>query len=77
MSTPTLNQYKFGSLKLTKQGNRFTLEGDITIGGTNTDHSQLLYEALEIAAASKDKFAPEFADFCAEYLELTKDWDKE
>ena len=55
--------------------NRFKLEGNWSVGLTATDHMQLIYEALEIAAHSNDKFKQVFAAFVTEFMELTSDWD--
>ena len=46
----------------------FRLEGDV-------DHTlQLIFEALEIAAASSDNYAPDFAALAGRLLEETADW---
>lgn len=56
---------------------RFTLEGNFQVGDmVNTDHFQLIYEALEIAANSTDKIAPQFRAMCDELMQLTMDWDQ-
>ena len=56
---------------------KFTLEGNFTLGGNcDVDHLQLIYEALEIAANSGDKFTPQFRAMLKEFMELTVDWDE-
>lgn len=71
------NAYVTGSLKMTlNTDNTFTLTGNCFFENRGTDHQQLIYEALEIAANSRDRFANQFRAMCNEYLELTKDWDK-
>ena len=71
--------YVRGSLEIVRgepeYANRFTLRGNYQIAGTHTaDHFQLIYEALEIAAHSNDKFAPVFRAMCDELMDLTRDW---
>lgn len=71
--------YVRGSLEVVRgepeHANRFTLRGNYQIVGTHTaDHFQLIYEALEIAANSDDKFAPAFRAMCDELMDLTRDW---
>jgi hypothetical protein len=72
--TPEGSQYW---LRLSKaeelSDTRFRLEGNWSIGNGGTDHQQMIYEALEIAAHSDDKFKLAFAAMCEEWLELTKD----
>ncbi len=64
-----------GTLELTKiSATRFRLEGNWSMENGGSDHQQLIYEALEIAANSSDKFKAQFRAMCEEYLELTKDW---
>lgn len=65
-----------GQLKIGRTSDRlFYLIGNYCVpDNIGTDHQQLIYEALEIAAHSTDKFAPQFRAMCDEYLELTKDW---
>lgn len=67
-----------GSLQVSRDSDsRFTLQGNYMVGAThNADHMQLIYEALEIAANSDDKFAPTFAAFRDELLKLTEHWDE-
>jgi hypothetical protein len=58
-------------------GGRFKLEGNWALGPTQgSDHFQLLYEALEITAASDDKFKVTFKAMLDEYMTLTYDWDE-
>lgn len=66
--------YVFGQMKLTKNGNRFTLEGNVMPNQDDSDHFQLIYEALEIAAHSQDIFSSDFADMCAEFMNMSVDW---
>lgn len=69
-------RYIPGQLKITKvNDDRFVLEGNYMVRGIATDHQQLIYEALEIAANSTDQYAPQFRAMCDEYLDLTKHWD--
>ena len=73
--TQLLTGYVPGTLELTKLSDtRFRLEGNWSIDNGGTDHQQMIYEALEIAAHSNDKFKLAFKAMCEEYLELTKDW---
>lgn len=70
-----LSGYIPGTLELTKLSDtRFRLEGNWSISNGGSDHQQLIYEALEIAANSNDQFKAQFAAMCKEYLELTADW---
>jgi hypothetical protein len=56
---------------------RFRLEGNWAIGrAEGSDHFQLIYEALEIAAHSDDKFKKVFEAFVNEFMTLTEDWDQ-
>jgi hypothetical protein len=56
--------------------NRFRFEGNWSVGTVRgDDHFQLIYEALEIAAASNDKFKETFRKFGDELLEKTVDWE--
>ena len=65
-----------GQMSISRNGHRFTLEGNWAIGSVEgTDHMQLIYEALEIAAHSNDKFKKVFEAFVTEYMELTATWD--
>lgn len=71
--------YVRGSLIIKRQepttDGRFTLEGNFHVTKTmQADHFQLIYEALEIAAHSDDKFAPAFRAMCDELMDLTRDW---
>lgn len=68
--------YVPGSLMIERSSDgRFTLTGNYQIGGTHpADHAQLIFEALEIAANSTDKFAPAFRAMCDEFMDLTLDW---
>lgn len=70
--------YVRGSLVIEREtDSRFVLKGNYMLGGTHTaDHFQLIYEALEIAANSKDKFAPTFRAMCDELMDLTRTWDE-
>ena len=70
-----LSGYIPGTLELTKLSDtRFRLEGNWSISNGGSDHQQIIYEALEIAANSNDKYKLQFKSMCEEYLELTKDW---
>ena len=67
--------YVKGQLTIEKNGEgRFIMYGNWSELNRGTDHQQLIYEALEIAANSTDRYAPQFRAMCDEYLELTKDW---
>lgn len=72
-----MTHYQFGKMKLVKNGTRFTLEGDVWPNDDGSDHFQLIYEALEIAAHSQDKFAPEFHDMVSELMNMSADWDNQ
>ena len=70
-----------GELEITRQdaaySGRCTLAGNFNVSkNIATDHLQLIYEALEIAAHSDDKFAPQFRAMCDELMALTQDWDQ-
>jgi len=69
--------YVPGSLTIEREANgRFNLTGNYQIHGTHAaDHFQLIYEALEIAAHSTDKFAPAFQAMLNELMEKTVHWD--
>lgn len=55
--------------KLTKTGDdTFTFEGSI-----DRDF-QLIFEALELAAASNDQFAPAFAVLAEQVADQSQDW---
>lgn len=72
-----MEPYKIGKLKITHlSNNRFILEGDCNPKDHSSDHFQLIYEALEIAAHSDDKFASDYADMVAELMILTANWDE-
>ena len=71
--------YVPGSLEIVRgepeHAGRFTLRGNYQAVGTHTaNHFQLIYEALEIAAHSNDKFAPAFRAMCDELMALSEDW---
>lgn len=54
---------------------RFRLEGNWAAGmAKGADHMQLIYEALEIAANSNDKFKQVFNAFVQEFMVLNADW---
>lgn len=70
--------YRRGFLKIERIPNAVNRVAIVCNGGvsrTGVDHQQLIYEALEIAAHSKDAFAADFAAFRDELLQLTEDWD--
>lgn len=69
--------YVPGTLSIVRDSDtRFTLTGNYQIAGTHAaDHFQLIYEALEIAAHSDDKFKPAFRAMCDELMGLTAHWD--
>ncbi len=68
--------YQVGKMTLTRDGDRFTLTGDVMPSGLGSDHYQLIYEALEMAAASDDKFAQDFSLMRDEIVSLSSDWDE-
>lgn len=57
--------------------NRVVIECYGGVSAQGTDHQQLIYEALEIAARSHDPYAADFAAFLDELMKLTEDWDEE
>ncbi len=65
-----------GQLRVRRLSDRlFCLVGNYCVQqNVGTDHQQLIYEALEIAANSDDRFAPQFRAMCDEYLKLTENW---
>lgn len=70
-----LSGYIPGTLELHRiSATRFRLEGNWSGANGGTNHQQLIYQALEIAANSSDQFKAQFKAMCEEYLELTKDW---
>lgn len=70
-----LSGYIPGTLQITKLSDtRFRLEGNWSISNHGSDHQQLIYEALEIAANSTDQYAPQFKAMLAEYMAITADW---
>lgn len=70
-----LSGYIPGTLQITKLSEtRFRLEGNWSLANHGSDHCQIIYEALEIAANSNDQYKAQFRAMCEEYLELTKDW---
>jgi hypothetical protein len=66
--------YITGQLKLTRKGVQFTLNGLVMPETNASDHFQLIYEALEIAARSNDEYAKDFAAMRDELMALTEDW---
>lgn len=74
----TTGAYVPNRMKLTpnKETGRFTMEADYCRPNSinTSDHFQLIYEALEIAAHSDDRFKQAFRDMCDELLNLSKDW---
>lgn len=70
-----LSGYIPGTLQITKLSDtRFRMEGNWSIQNGGSDHLQLIYEALEIAANSSDQFKQQFRAMCDEQLKLTADW---
>lgn len=68
--------YRFGEMTIVRlEGNRFRLEGNWSCTDHSSDHFQLIYEALEMASVGQDKFAHDFADMCAELMNMTADWE--
>jgi len=71
--------YEFGKLKLTlnPDGRSFTMVGTVHPTTNESDHFQLIYEALTIASHTSDPYASEMADFVAELMSLSENWDEE
>lgn len=51
-----------------------TGDDGFTLSGTIDEDFQLIFEALEMAAASKDKFAPAFAALSEKLSMQSEDW---
>ena len=67
--------YVVGQMKIELSEDRqsFTLKGN-ALKDRSSDHFQLIYEALEIAANSKDAFKADFASMRDELLAQSADW---
>lgn len=69
--------YRMGSLTLKRAGKRFTLEGDVDPSNLGSDHFQLIFEALSMAADSDDPFKQDFALMLSELTEQSADWPEQ
>lgn len=67
--------YILGQLTIEKDGdNRFVMRGNWADKIRGTDHMQIIYEALEIAANSNDPFAKFFEAMLKEFVDITEHW---